>query len=88
MGTSKLKTNGAAARTPVTPMVQVPADGSVAPVTGTWSAVTAVTGNLRAGTSAVAAVTRDGQRRPAGSIAGCSEGVRPTGTSRDGARTR
>ena len=45
------------ARSAVTSMVRMPDDGSVAPVTDTWLAVTGVTGNLRAGSPAVAAVT-------------------------------
>jgi hypothetical protein len=55
--TSKLETSGVPARSAVTKMVRVPDDGSVAPVTDTWLAVTGVTGNLRAGSSAVVAVT-------------------------------
>jgi hypothetical protein len=55
--TSKLETSGVPARSAVTTMVRVPDDGSVAPVTDTWLAVTGVTGNLRAGSSAVVAVT-------------------------------
>jgi hypothetical protein len=57
MGTSKLETSGVPARPAVTSMVPVPDDGSVAPLTDTWSAVTGVPGNLRAGSSAVAAMT-------------------------------
>ncbi len=57
MGTSKLETSGVPARSAVTSMVRVPDDGSVAPVTDTWLAVTEVTGNLRAGSPPVAAVT-------------------------------
>jgi hypothetical protein len=57
MGTSKLETSGVPAPSAVTSMVRVPDDGSVAPVTDTWLAVTEVTGNLRAGSPPVAAVT-------------------------------
>ena len=57
MRTSKLETSGVPARSAVISMVRVPDDGSVAPVTDTSLAVTGVTGNLRAGSSGVAAVT-------------------------------
>jgi hypothetical protein len=54
IGTSKVKSRGVPARTAVTAIVQVPGEGSDAPATVTWSAVTGVTGNLRAGTAVVA----------------------------------
>src|ERR687891_547459 len=57
IGTSKLKIRVAPARTAVTSTVQVPGEGRDAPTTDTWSAVTGVTGNLRAGKPEVAAVT-------------------------------
>jgi hypothetical protein len=57
IGTSKVKSRGVPARTAVTATVQVPGVGSDAPATATWSAVTGVTGNLRAGTPVVVAET-------------------------------
>jgi hypothetical protein len=57
MGTSKAGDQRRVHPSGGTSMVRVPDDGSVAPVTDTWSAVTGVTGNLRAGSSAVGVVT-------------------------------
>jgi hypothetical protein len=49
--TSKLGTGGVPVRPAVTSTAYVQDGGSVAPVTGTWSAVTGVAGNLRPGPS-------------------------------------
>jgi len=75
LGTSKLETSGVPARPAVTSALQVPDDGSVAPVADTWSAVTGVTGNLRAGSTEVGgrdlvASTASGHPSPACSAGG------------------